>query len=90
MERSESRVLHPSESTLVLLFLQVTVLVAVFLHIVVAQQVLGFFYLSFIPGFSILRLIKNNLSRTSIVVFSVGISAAFLMGLGLFVSQLLQ
>jgi len=45
---------------IIIVFLQLMIYFSVFLDIPVARQVLGFFYLTFIPGFIILKLLKLN------------------------------
>ena len=55
----------------------------------VARQVAGFLYLTLVPGFVILKLLKlKNLCLAETVVFSVGLSIAFLMFIGLFINEL--
>ena len=51
------------------------------------RQFLGFIYLTFIPGFLILRIIKiPELGWIKSLLYSIGISIAFVMMLGLFVN----
>ncbi|MHA1834599.1 MAG: hypothetical protein ACTSV7_11510, partial [Candidatus Baldrarchaeia archaeon] len=61
-----------------ILFLQLLACVAILLNIPVARQVIGFIYLTFVPGFIIIKLLKLKLSRLETVLFSVGFSIAFL------------
>jgi len=53
----------------------------------VVRQVIGFIYLTFIPGYMLLCLIKpDKLDKTTIVVYSVGLSLAFNMFLGFLIN----
>jgi uncharacterized membrane protein len=64
------------------------VYVTVFFDIPIARQVLGFFYFTFLPGFIILKLLKlNELDGVETVLFSVGLSVAFLMIAGLLINE---
>ena len=61
----------------------------VFLDIAIMRQVFGFFYLTFIPGFVFLKIVNlGKLDRAEAVLFSVGLSVAFLMIAGLFINEL--
>jgi uncharacterized membrane protein len=68
---------------IVIVFLLTAVCITVFFNIPVARQIIGFFYLTFVPGFAILRLLKLKLEIAERVVFAAGLSIAFLMGAGL-------
>lgn len=57
-------------------------------NIPIARQIIGFVYISFIPGFLILRILRLNLNRVDTIVFSVSLSVTFLMFVGLFVNEL--
>lgn len=73
---------------LIVLFSMFIFCLAVFLDIPIARQVIGFFYLTFIPGFVFLKLLKlDGLNRVEAVLFSVGLSVAFLMIAGLFINE---
>jgi uncharacterized membrane protein len=64
------------------------VYLTVFADIPVARQVVEFIYFTFIPGFLILKLLKlNELDGVETVLFSVGLSIAFLMIAGLFINE---
>jgi len=68
---------------LVIMLLVLTVL-AVILNIPVLRQVFGFIFLTFIPGFLFLSILKlNRLGLIEKIVLSVGLSVAFLMLFGL-------
>lgn len=61
----------------------------VFLNIPLLRQIFGFFYLSFIPGALTLDVLKfNSRDKLSFMLYSVGLSIAFVMFVGLFVNQL--
>ena len=45
----------------------------------VARQVIGFLFLTFMPGYALLRLFKLELGKVSIVLFSMGLSLVFVM-----------
>jgi uncharacterized membrane protein len=68
---------------------QFVMLAAVLLDIPIARQVIGFLYLSFIPGFLILRILRLDLkSKVDTVIFSVSLSIAFVMFIGFIVNEL--
>jgi uncharacterized membrane protein len=68
---------------------QIVMIPLLVFNIPIARQIIGLFYLSFIPGFLVLRILSlNPESRTNIVLLSLGLSIAFVMFLGLFVSGL--
>jgi len=74
----------------IVLFLQFAMIIAAIFDIPVARQVIGFVYLTFVPGFVIIKLLKmNELSLLETVLFSAGLSIAFLMLFGLFTNSLL-
>lgn len=69
--------------------IQIAMLVVVVLNIPIARQVIGFIYVSFIPGFLVLKILRlNPKSRTNTVLLSVGLSIAFLMFIGLAANEL--
>jgi len=62
--------------------------VVVIANVQVARQIVGFFYLTFIPGFIILKLLRlNDLSCSETLLLSVGFSLAFLMLCGLMLGE---
>jgi len=72
----------------VILFLQSVVYVTVFFDVPVARQVIGYIYFTFVPGFVIIKLLKlDELDGLETVLFSVGLSVAFLMLAGLFINK---
>jgi len=73
---------------IVIVFLQLMVYFTVLFDIPIARQILGFFYFTFLPGFIILKLLKlNELDKLETVLFSVGLSIAFLMIAGLLINE---
>ncbi|MHC3128451.1 MAG: DUF2206 domain-containing protein [Candidatus Bathyarchaeota archaeon] len=88
MELRSVNTQNPKSVLLLVLLLGLVFCFVVFLDIPVARQVIGFFYLTFIPGFVILKLLKlDSLDRVEAVLFSVGLSVAFLMIAGLFINE---
>lgn len=63
---------------------------AILLDIPVLRQIAGFLFLTFLPGLLILHILKlNRIDYIEKLVFSVGLSSAFLMFFGLFINELL-
>ncbi len=53
------------------------------LDLTIFRQIVGFFYLAFVPGIILLRIFRvHGLSRISTLLYSVGLSIAFLMLFG--------
>jgi uncharacterized membrane protein len=72
----------------IILVLQIALYLSFFFDIAVTRQVVGFLYLTFIPGFVIVKLLKqDNLGLAETVLFSVGLSLAFVMMAGLAVNE---
>jgi len=71
----------------IILFLQFIACLTIILNVPVARQVIGFIYLTFVPGFIIIKLLKLKLSKLEAVLFSVGFSIAFLMLVGLLLNE---
>jgi uncharacterized membrane protein len=75
------------EFLLIILGLHLLFYAVVFLGIPVARQVIGFVYLTFVPGIIIFRLLKiGSSSWPRRVLFSVGFSMAFLLFAGLLIN----
>lgn len=56
----------------------------------ILRQIIGIIFLSFIPGYLILSILKiNNLNATKLVLYSLGISLFFTMFLGFGINQLM-
>ncbi len=73
----------------VILFLQLVMSIATFLDMTVARQVIGFIYLTFIPGITLIKLLKikiEDLAET--ILFAVGLSVASLMLIGFLINEL--
>jgi uncharacterized membrane protein len=74
---------------LVVLLFHLLLYAVVILNVPIIRQIVVFIYLSFIPGFVLLKLLK--LTETMLVekiLFMVGLSLAFLMFVGLLINQL--
>ena len=72
----------------VILFLQLTLYATVFFDVPVARQVIGFICLSLVPGFIMIKLLKlDELDGLETLLFSVGLSVAFLMLAGLSINE---
>ena len=62
---------------------------AVGLHLLVVNQVIGFVYLTFIPGILLLKIFKfRELHLVDRLLYSVGLSIAFIIVTGLLVNAL--
>jgi len=71
------------------LTIQILLYVVMAINVPIARQVIGFLYLTFIPGMVILKLLKlRNLDWTETILLSVGLSLAFLMIAGLLINEL--
>ena len=71
-----------------IVILQLSLDVTVILNVNIARQVLGFVYLLIVPGVLILRALQvNRLGSVETVLYSVGLSIASVMLLGLGVNQ---
>ena len=63
--------------------------IAILLGIPILREIIVFIFLTFIPGFAILRLFKfKEISFLDTFIFSVGLSIAFVMFMGLLVNEL--
>jgi len=72
----------------IILFLQLVAYATVFFDVPVARQVIGFIYLTFVPGFVITKLLKlDELDGLETILFSVALSVAFLMLAGLSINE---
>jgi len=95
MEGSKTQLNFPrrfvfSKASKAMVVFQVATWLAVGLNIPVLRQILGFFYVSFIPGLVILKSLKiNQRSVIHIAVFSVCLSLAFVMFVGLLLNWVL-
>jgi uncharacterized membrane protein len=69
--------------------IHILIYVAIGLDLPLFRQIIVFIYLTFVPGFTLLRFLK--LKETKVVdtiLFSIGLSIAFLMFSGLFINEL--
>lgn len=71
----------------VVVFLQVTMYVSLFFNLPVVREVIGFVYLTFIPGFIFVKLLKLDLNTLEYLIYSVGFSVAFLILAGLVINE---
>ncbi len=63
--------------------------IAILLDIPILREIIVFIFLSFIPGFAIFRLFRlKEISFLDSILFSVGLSIAFVMFMGLLVNEL--
>lgn len=73
---------------LTVLFTQILVWITIIFDIQGARQIIGFFYLTLIPGFIVLKLLRlDNLAKSETIVFSTGLSIAFMMLAGLLLNE---
>lgn len=80
------RVRGTTEALLVIAFVTS---ISIALDIPILRQVFGFFFLTFIPGFVILRILNlKERNVTDTILFSVGLSIAFMMAIGLVMNEL--
>lgn len=70
------------------LVMQLLVYVVILLDIAIARQIILFFYLSFVPGMVLLRILKLDLNKIEAVLFSVGLSLVLLMLVGSLMNEL--
>ena len=60
------------------------------LNIPILRQVIGFIYVTFVPGIILLRILKiHNIDNTKFVLYSAGLSIAFIMFAGALINSLL-
>lgn len=84
MTVAKAALTKPSLIFVIIFVLQGTLWLSIALNIAVAQQVIGFVYLTFVPGFILLKLLKiNNLSLVEASLLSVGLSVTVLILVGL-------
>ena len=75
----EAQSWKPGSLALSAIALQLSFLVTILFDISVARQVIGFIFLTWMPGYTIVRLAKLKLGRVDLVLFSMGLSLSFLM-----------
>jgi len=77
------------ESSAIIPIMHLLLYIAIGLNILVFRQITVFVYLSFIPGFVLLKILRfKETSVVDTVLFSVGLSIAFLMFVGLLTNEL--
>ena len=68
--------------------LQIIMYVTLFLDFPLARAAIGIAYLTFVPGFILIKILKlDNLSLVESIIYSAGFSVAFLMLAGLVINQ---
>jgi uncharacterized membrane protein len=73
----------------IIVIIQFFLFLSVILNLAVLRQVLGFLYLTFVPGFAIVRLLRiKQLSKLETAILSVGFSIAITMLIGLMLNEL--
>ena len=73
----------------VILIIHLMLYLLIILDIFLLRQIIGFIYLTFIPGFIILRVLKlDKITITETILFSVGLSITFLMFTGAIINTL--
>jgi len=76
-------------SLILILLYQSLMFFVIILDVPIVRQIIGFSFLSFIPGYLILKFIKLNFKRmVDMLLFSVSLSITFLMFIGLFINAL--
>ena len=88
MRKSITARLKPARFPAAVLIAQTALCFTIIFNIPVARQVLGFLYLTLVPGFAIVRLLKLKLETVETILFVVGLSIAFLMGAGFLMNLL--
>lgn len=69
---------------ILLLFVMILTFISVILDIAVLRPVLGYLYITFVPGLLLLIILKlNHISSTAKILFSIGLSISFSLILGL-------
>jgi uncharacterized membrane protein len=63
--------------------------ITIILNIPFLRQIFGFLFLTFVPGLLVIQILKfKKLSTVELILYSVGLSVAFLMFFGLFINIL--
>jgi len=71
------------------LLLTVILHIVVFFDLPIARQAIGFLYLTFVPGFALLKLLKlEKMNLSMMILFSIGFSLAILMIGGLLINEI--
>lgn len=77
-----------TELLAVLLVIQIVLVLSSVLDIAVARAAFGLLYITIMPGIVIINFLKPNLEKIERIIFSVGVSLAFFMGIGFVVNFL--
>jgi uncharacterized membrane protein len=77
--------IHPTA----ILLTSAIALLSIFLDVALLRQIIGFVFLTFIPGFLILKVLKLRTEWIDTILLSAGLSIAFLMFMGLALNVLL-
>jgi uncharacterized membrane protein len=88
METASATQLKRAKLLIILLVIQIAFVFSVIFNISVAQVALGFLYVSALPGIVIVRLLMPKLERVEQIIFAVGVSLAFFMGIGVLINFL--
>jgi len=73
----------------VILLVHLLMYIAIALNILIVRQTICFIYLSFIPGFVLLRILRlKKIDIVDTILFSIGLSIAFSMFIGLLINGL--
>lgn len=71
-----------------LLFISLVISIAIAWDVYIVRQLIGFIFLSFVPGSIIIGFFKlKQINLIEIILFSVGLSIAFLMFVGLIINE---
>lgn len=71
-----------------IVILQVAFCFSLFFNIPMVRQIIGFLYLTIVPGYVIIRLLAREFETLELVLFSIGLSVAFIILIGLFANEL--
>ena len=78
----------PNNWILTIFFLQATANIVILLNMPIARQIIAFIYFTFIPGYTLIKLLRMKMeSLTETVLFSAGLSITTLMLIGLIVNE---
>lgn len=88
MNKSNITRLKPAKFSVAIFIAQIVLWFTVIFNLSIAREVLGFVYLTFLPGLALLRLLKLKLEIVESILFAVGLSIAFLMAVGFFMNLL--
>lgn len=78
--------MHNYSKAIILLLLSLNL--SIFFDIPILRQVLGFLWLSFIPGYTLIRILNlNEFDNLEIIIFAAGLGLATTMLLGLFLNN---